>query len=138
MTSPLQTRRGAEVSSNPATTGRIGIPILDRSRFCKIALLLVLIASYSAFTWSVAVAADQSRGRPTLTTDRSDYPPHMPVLVSGSGWRPGETVKLLFHETNGSNPDVTFQSVADNSGKFSNSQFAPKANDYGVIFLLTA
>src|SRR5258708_11651775 len=62
----------------------------------------------------------------------------MPVVVSGKGWRPSETVNFLFHETNGSNPDVTFQSVADKSGNVSNSQFAPRANDYGVVFILTA
>ena len=77
-------------------------------------------------------------GYPTIVTDRSDYLPGMPVVVSGTGWKPGETVKLVFHETNAPDPDVTHQAVADGSGNISNQQFAPDSHDYGVIFTLTA
>ena len=77
-------------------------------------------------------------GYATITTDRNDYPPNTAVVVSGTGWQPGETVNLVFHETNGPDPDVTYQAVADSSGKIANSQFSTDIHDYGVIFTLTA
>ena len=69
---------------------------------------------------------------------QSGYLPGMPVAVSGAGWLPGETVNLVFHETNGPDDDVTFQAIADDAGNISNSKFAPDSHDYGVIFTLTA
>ena len=77
-------------------------------------------------------------GYPTISTDRSDYLPGMPVVVSGTGWKPGETVKLIFHETNAADLDVIYAALADASGNISNKQFAPDNHDYGVIFTLTA
>jgi len=87
---------------------------------------------------SGALATAETVTFPTLATDQADYAPGTNVLVTGGGWQPGETVNLVFHETNGPDADVTYQAAADSSGNISNNQFVPDTHDYGVIFTLTA
>src|SRR5262245_63177777 len=57
-----------------------------------------------------------------------------------SGWQPGETVSLFFHEINNPDPhdDLTLTAVADASGRILNKQFAPDEHDLGIRFYLTA
>jgi hypothetical protein len=71
-------------------------------------------------------------------TDDPDFPPDMTVFVSGSGWQPGETVSLVFTETNGPDDPATYQAVADESGNISDSEFAPDLHDTGINFNLLA
>ncbi|UFH35209.1 MBG domain-containing protein [Flavobacterium acetivorans] len=80
-------------------------------------------------------------GQATVTTDKEDYAPGEYVIISGSGWLPGETVTLHFDET--PKPatcllphDMT--AVADSNGTIFNNQFLIKINHIGVSFLLTA
>jgi hypothetical protein len=76
----------------------------------------------------------------TVTTDRLDYAPGTPVLVSGTGWQPYETVTLQFHE----DPHVatenphTFVVTADVQGRFLCREYAPEALDNGTAFILAA
>ncbi|MES2852467.1 MAG: hypothetical protein V4698_06115, partial [Bacteroidota bacterium] len=80
-------------------------------------------------------------GQATVTTDKDDYAPGEYVIITGTGWTPGETVTLHFDET--PKPatcllphDMT--AVADSSGNIYNNQFLIKINHIGVAFLLTA
>ncbi|RKS14668.1 MBG domain-containing protein [Flavobacterium sp. 120] len=80
-------------------------------------------------------------GQATVTTDKDDYGPGEYVIITGTGWTPGETVTLHFDET--PKPatcllphDMT--TVADSSGNIYNNQFLIKINHIGVAFLLTA
>src|SRR5260370_15907320 len=131
--------RATTTQSHKQAANELGEQMPSRNLLQRIARLLAILVLASGVVAGVqAMAADQNSGSATLTTDRSDYPPHTPVAVSGTGWWPGEIVKLVFHETNGPNPDVTYSAVADISGRIANSQFAPGSNDYGVIFILTA
>jgi hypothetical protein len=75
---------------------------------------------------------------PTVQTDRSDYYPGQNVVITGSGWQPGEVVSLLLHEDPSLDPDVTFYATADDSGAISNNQFYTDWHDVGITFTLTA
>ncbi|MDZ4328996.1 MAG: MBG domain-containing protein, partial [Flavobacterium sp.] len=97
-------------------------------------LTIVFLAANLFFT-SVAF------GQATVTTDKDDYAPGEYVIITGTGWTPGETVTLHFDET--PKPatcllphDMT--AVADASGNIYNNQFLIKINHIGVAFLLTA
>ncbi|MBN3584686.1 hypothetical protein JYB64_20010, partial [Algoriphagus aestuarii] len=80
-------------------------------------------------------------GTATVSTDKDDYSPGMYVIITGSGWQPGETVTLHIDEDPKPNTcmlphDMT--AVADPSGKIYNDQMLIKENHLGVTFTLTA
>jgi hypothetical protein len=76
----------------------------------------------------------------TITTDKLDYAPGTPVIVSGAGFQPNEVVTLTFHE----DPHVdtenqhTFTVQADANGNFSCQEYAPEDEDGGISYLLAA
>ncbi|MES2649498.1 MAG: MBG domain-containing protein, partial [Bacteroidota bacterium] len=77
----------------------------------------------------------------TITTDKPDYAPGEYVIISGTGWLPGETVSFHFDET--PKPATCTQShdyssVADANGNIYNSQFLIRPSHIGVAFVLTA
>ena len=77
----------------------------------------------------------------TVTTDKDDYSPGEYVIITGTGWQPGETVSFHFDET--PKPATCLLShdisaVADGDGKIYNNQFLIKINHLGVAFVLTA
>ena len=74
---------------------------------------------------------------PILRTDKPDYAPNTPVTVTGTGWAPGETVTLVFHEIPAGHPDVTLTSTADGTGSFQNTSFKPDVHDENINLLLT-
>ncbi|MDX5339866.1 MAG: YDG domain-containing protein, partial [Cyclobacteriaceae bacterium] len=85
--------------------------------------------------WSTAL------GQATVTTDKDDYSPGMYVVITGSGWQPGETVTLHIDE----DPKPTtcmlphnMSAVADENGNIFNNQMLIKENHLGVTFTLTA
>ncbi|HKB71574.1 MAG TPA: hypothetical protein VKH46_12070, partial [Thermoanaerobaculia bacterium] len=73
----------------------------------------------------------------TVTTDKTDYAPGDTVVITGTGWMPGETVSMLLHHDDG-DPDLALTSIADDSGNFMNSDFVVDEGDLGATFLLTA
>src|SRR5207244_6371405 len=81
--------------------------------------------------------AQVSTSSPTITTDKSDYAPGETVVMSGSGWIPGQPVALHLEE---SDNDLPWDSSAtpDAAGNFSISEFVIQAHDIGVVFTLTA
>jgi hypothetical protein len=76
----------------------------------------------------------------TIRTDKDDYAPGETVVITGTGWQPGEEVTLLLQEVQHplSHEDRTFTAVADANGNIFNSEFAPEEHDLGVRFYLTA
>jgi len=74
----------------------------------------------------------------TVSTDKDDYAPGETVVISGTGWQAGETVKLTLHMDPLRDADTELSATADASGNFSNTDFAPGTYDVGVRFVLTA
>ena len=79
-------------------------------------------------------------GFATVKTDKDDYAPGETVVITGTGWQPGETVTLLlqedvsppFHE------DFTLFATADENGAIINTEYSPEEHDIGLMFYLTA
>jgi uncharacterized repeat protein (TIGR02543 family) len=84
------------------------------------------------------VAATELYGFATVKTDKDDYAPGTTVVITGSGWQPGETVHLLLHEVGTGEPDVPLIATANASGAIFNDVWAPDEHDDGVRFYLTA
>ena len=85
-----------------------------------------------------AIKASELYGFATIKTDRNDYSPGMTVVMTGSGWEPGETVSLLLHEVATGHADRTLSAVADDAGRIVNTEFTVDAQHIGVRFVLTA
>jgi L-asparaginase II len=81
-----------------------------------------------------------ARAQATVTTDKLDYIPGEYVIVTGSGWEPGETVDLDFHETPKvcTNDHHVRTTVADENGNIYYDQFLINDHHLGVHFVLTA
>ena len=77
----------------------------------------------------------------TVTTDKDDYAPGEYVIITGSGWEPGERVDFTFVET--PKPESCVNSHdnfanADVNGDIYYDGFLIKINHIGVAFVLTA
>src|SRR5919201_4876196 len=88
---------------------------------------VVILAAFSAHASAATVA-----------TDQPDYAPGQTVVITGSGWEPGETVVLVLHEDPELDPDFQLTAVADANGDFTNTDFSVDVFDIGVTFTLTA
>ena len=112
---------------------RVTVPLTSRiaPALGAILILVGLLAS------SKVHMAQVSTSSPTITTDKSDYAPGETVVMSGSGWIPGQPVALHIEESDG---DLPWDSSAtpDAAGNFSISEFVIQAHDIGVVFTLTA
>src|SRR6266478_3661220 len=97
----------------------------------SLAGLLGLIAGFLATLALPARAA-------TVATDKADYAPGENVVITGSGWEPGETVVLILHEEPELDPDLPLTALADENGDFTNADFSVDVFDIGVTFTLTA
>ncbi|HEX4958950.1 MAG TPA: hypothetical protein VFV46_12280, partial [Lacibacter sp.] len=100
-----------------------------RLRYCLAFLLL------NIFTVAGAL------GQATVTTDLDDYYPGQYVIITGTGWQPGETVTLHFDEE--PKPSTCMLphdliAIADSIGNIYNNEFLVKINHIGVKFTLTA
>lgn len=58
----------------------------------------------------------------TVMTDKSDYIPGETVLITGSGWEPGETVALELVEEPLIHPAETLYAIADAEGNITNAE----------------
>ena len=76
----------------------------------------------------------------SITTDKLDYAPGTPVVVTGTGFAANETVTLTFHED--PHPDTenphTFTVTTDANGNFTDQQYAPEDSDVGISYVLAA
>src|SRR5438552_2774018 len=75
---------------------------------------------------------------PTIKTDKDDYLPGAPAIISGAGWAPGEAVTLVFTEVPKRHPDQFLKLTADASGNLYDDQWAPERHDLGIRFYVTA
>jgi hypothetical protein len=77
---------------------------------------------------------------PTIATDQPDYAPGTPVIMTGAGFQPGETVDLHLHEwVSQSIVDIPdYKMTADLGGGFSYMGYAPTTADIGARYHLTA
>ncbi|HBB86211.1 MAG TPA: hypothetical protein DC047_01185, partial [Blastocatellia bacterium] len=85
-------------------------------------------------------AATLNSSAATVTTDKLDYAPGTPVIVSGTGWQPNEVVTLMFHEDPhvGTENPHTFLVQTDADGNFVHQQYAPEDQDNGLTYILAA
>ena len=100
-------------------------------------------AGFLTFVFLIAnlFFANGSFGQATVTTDKDDYAPGEYVIITGSGWYPGETVLLHLDETPKPvtclNPH-NLSATADANGNIYNNLFLIRESHLGVAFLLTA
>jgi hypothetical protein len=85
-----------------------------------------------------SLATSELYGFSTVKTDKPDYPPGSTVTITGSGWKPGETVALSFLESPNIDTPGPFTAIADANGNITNSDFSPDQYDVNVLFYLTA
>jgi len=74
----------------------------------------------------------------TVTTDLTDYQPGQTVIMSGSGWLPGEQISLNLHRDSNDPPDTQLVATADENGDWTNSEYLVQDFDVNVTFVLTA
>jgi hypothetical protein len=74
----------------------------------------------------------------TIKSDKDDYAPGELALLTGTGWQPGETVRLTFQEDPPVHDDYVVDVVADGAGNVRWDQWAPEYHDLGVRFYLMA
>ena len=60
-----------------------------------------------AFVAGGGAAEGEAYAFVTLKTDKDDYAPGEPALITGSGWHPREKVELVFQEDPAVHPDYT-------------------------------
>ncbi len=73
-----------------------------------------------------------------LSTSKDDYHPGEYVVVTGSGFLPGEAVSLTFNETPYQHPDNVLLTTANQNGEIYNDQFLIDDQDLGASFNLVA
>ncbi|HSC11665.1 MAG TPA: Ig-like domain repeat protein, partial [Rhodanobacteraceae bacterium] len=74
----------------------------------------------------------------TVTTDLTDYYPGQTVVMSGSGWNPGENITLNLHRDTNDPPDTVLYATADENGEWINAEYVVQEFDANVTFVLTA
>src|SRR5262249_43392952 len=60
------------------------------------------------------------------------------VVMSGSGWNPGENITLNLHRDTNDPPDTVLYATADESGDWINAEYVVQQYDLNVTFVLTA
>ncbi len=76
-------------------------------------------------------------GEPAVTTDKDDYSPGEIVVVTGSGWLPGETVKLDFAIIP-LQMTLTYYAIADGEGNIYNNEYIIFEHHLRQTIILTA
>ena len=79
-------------------------------------------------------------GFATIETDQNDYPPGTPVVMTGSGWKPGEQVlvQVMAFPLDQHHVEFTGAAVADGTGKIKLTGFQVDKSHLGVNFLANA
>ncbi|WP_373056715.1 YDG domain-containing protein [Zunongwangia sp. H14] len=119
--------------------------LLKFNRLTGILLLLLFLAlptmSIVGQTGSGHEQNETASSTATVTTDKDDYAPGEYVIITGTGWQPGERVDFTFEET--PKPETCVNShdnfaIADANGNIFYNEFLIKVNHIGVAFVLTA
>src|SRR5215204_4095052 len=89
----------------------------------KVTLLFVVSALLLAIPAVAALAQDTgtSTAAPTIQSDKDDYSPGELVTLTGSGWKPGESVNIVVNDDAGQTWNRNVNVTADASGNVSDS-----------------
>lgn len=77
-------------------------------------------------------------GFATIKTDKEDYTPGTTVVITGSGWEPGESVALVLREEPLLDEHPLLSVTADEQGDIVSTEFVPDEHDLGIRFYLYA
>jgi uncharacterized repeat protein (TIGR01451 family) len=83
------------------------------------------------------VSSARKTQKAQIATDKSDYAPGEKVIITGSGWKPGEMVRLAVKRNTGASGEV-FLVRANSAGRIQHTELLIKKSDLGVSFVLTA
>ena len=95
-------------------------------------LLLVMTIGLSG------MISQESWGQATVMTDKSDYQPGDTVLITGSGWLPGEVVELSIREIPTHNPNIIISTIADAEGNIFTKDFVTQQHHLGKSLFVMA
>src|SRR5215204_493464 len=89
----------------------------------KVTLLFVVSALLLAIPAVAALAQDTgtSTAAPTIQSDKDDYSPGELVTLTGSGWKPGESVNIVVNDDAGQTWNRNVNVIADPSGSIGDS-----------------
>jgi hypothetical protein len=123
-----------------ATVAATGANVTTRSGASGSALQQdgLLLAAGGNDTAGNALSSTELYAFPTVKTDAADYAPGTIVTITGSGWKPGETVSLSFVESPLDDTHPTLTAIADGNGNIFNNQFSPDVHDINIRFYLSA
>jgi hypothetical protein len=76
-------------------------------------------------------------GFATVRTDKEDYAPGTTVKITGSGWKPHESVALVLREAPFFDEHPLLDVEADDNGNITSTEFVPDEHDIGIRFYLT-
>lgn len=93
---------------------------------------ILVAASFLILAAAVPVRAQD------VTTDLSDYYPGDVVVITGTGFWPGERVSLRLDQHPTLHEAYVFTSTADSTGSFRNADYTVEEQDLGTSFDLTA
>src|SRR6266550_2703087 len=96
-------------------------------------LFFALFLSFQTLL-GVSLAAAQA----TVQTDKADYYPGETVIVTGSGWMPGETVSLTFDEYPVQHESHVVFATADTLGDIRHEEYLVEDHDLGTACTLNA
>jgi hypothetical protein len=107
----------------------------------QLLLLPVLLLLITCNVFGQTSSSTSNTSVATVATDKDDYAPGEYVIITGSGWEPGERVNFTFEET--PKPETCVNShdnhaIADANGNIYYDGFLIKINHLGVHFVLTA
>jgi hypothetical protein len=105
--------------------------LLDWTR----AFFLVMTLSFGLFGAGQVLGQDT---QPTVTTDKSDYQPGDTVLITGSGWQPGEVVEMSIREIPTHHSNILISTTADAEGNISTKDFVTQQHHVGKSLFVTA
>ena len=123
---------------------------MRRSRFYLLALTAIVAACSDTSSRPAAITGPESgpsmstttdgteSAGATVETDLSDYAPGAIVTITGAGFQPGETVRLVLSEYVEEHAPRSWDIVADNQGGFTDKSFSPEQHHIGVLFRLSA
>ena len=83
------------------------------------------------------VSSARKTQKAQIATDKSDYAPGENVIITGSGWKPGEMVRLAVKRNTGASGEV-FLVRANSAGRIRHTELLIKKSDLGVSFVLMA
>jgi hypothetical protein len=99
---------------------------------------MVVVGGFGATGAALDTITELGSCSGTVTTDLTDYSPGQTVVMSGSGWAPGEQITLNLHRDTNEPPDTVLYATADENGDWINSDYVVQEFDLGVTFVLTA